>query len=222
VSQGQKHQDWTDLERRFFEAAPPDEPLVPPPALTFDDLEDPARPRRRRVAQRPRRQAKSPRFVWARPALRAFAPVVTRARSVGSAVWAVARPTVGRAFAATGRTLRPLLSRIVSRLLSRLLAEIPGERLEGRTIIVGLVTMAVVLGLSASVLGSRGNDWLAPPPAVATTPAAAPKCPASEAPGPLAVVQPLEPEVRRHVVAPAVPVGKHPRHVKTRKSVVPR
>jgi hypothetical protein len=216
VSQGQKHQDWTDLERGFFEAAPPDEPLVPPPALTFDDLEDPASPRRRRVAQRSRRQRKSPKFIWARPALRAFAPVVTRARALASAAWAVARPTVGRALAATGRTLRPLVSRLA--------AEIPGERLEGRTIIVGVVTMAVVLGLSASVLGSRGNDWLAPPPAVAT-PAAAPKCPASEAPGPLAVVQPLEPEVRRHVVAAAAPLGKRPRgarHAKTRTSVVPR
>src|SRR5260370_1438010 len=31
--------DWTELERRFFAAAPPEVAVQPPPAPSFDDLE---------------------------------------------------------------------------------------------------------------------------------------------------------------------------------------
>ena len=122
--------------------------------------------------------------------------------------------------------------------LSRLADKIPGERLEGRTIVVGLVTMVVVLGLSASVLGSRGNNWLAslaPAAASPAMPAAAAKCPAHEAsdeappdqappgeappdqaPPPIAVVRPLEPEVRRHVATR--PATGHPHRSRLAKA----
>jgi len=220
--------NWSDLERRFFETAPPDEPVAPLPALTFEDLEEPGARPVRRAPRRVRRQRSRP--SWAQPVLRALAvwsrlfatvfatvlatgfahvrrataAAITHVRPAIDRLRAAAAPGLDRAQAAVTRALGPLLSRLAD--------EIPGERLERRTIVVGLVTMCVVLGLSASVLGSRGNDWLAPPPAVATGTsngaAAAVKCPAEDPSR--AIVQPLEPEVRRHV--PAAPAAKRASH----------
>jgi hypothetical protein len=47
--------DWSELERRFFESAPPDVAVPPPPPPQFDDLEPVAR-----VDRRSRRRAPSP------------------------------------------------------------------------------------------------------------------------------------------------------------------
>jgi len=242
VSQGHQVQDevkdepqdgnWSDLERRFFEAAPPDEPVAPSPALSFEDLEEPGARPVRRAPRRVRRPRSRP--SWAQPGLRAlavcwrlfatvfatiFATAFVRVRRAAATVITYLRPAIDRVRAAAAHGLdraQAAVTRALGPLLSRLADEIPGERLEGRTIVVGLVTMCVVLGLSASVLGSRGNDWLAPPPAAATGAsngaAAAAKCPAEDPSR--AFVQPLEPEVRRHV--PAAPAAKRTSHAPAR------
>jgi hypothetical protein len=55
--------DWSELERRFFESAPPDVAVPPPPPPRFDDLEPIARVERRsrpRSPSRPRAIVSAP------------------------------------------------------------------------------------------------------------------------------------------------------------------
>ncbi|HSZ82204.1 MAG TPA: hypothetical protein VLA14_07980 [Polyangia bacterium] len=55
--------DWTELERRFFESAPPDVAVPPPAPPRFDDLEPIARVERRsrpRSPSRPRAMGRAP------------------------------------------------------------------------------------------------------------------------------------------------------------------
>jgi hypothetical protein len=236
VSQGHEAEPtgWSDLERRFFEAAPPDVPIAPAPAVTFEDLEmdleTPPRARRLRLDRRARPRRPAPAWAetdraivrsvtrWVENLERALRPAVARAGTWARA-WTGTTSTVGvgRMRPAFQRA-REVATRTLGLMIARIAAELPGERPEGRTIVAGLVTLVVVLGLSASVLGSRGGPWLAPP---AATPGAgsiangapAPdlKCPATLAPAPVAFVQPLEPELRRHVVASPAKRARHAR-----------
>jgi hypothetical protein len=196
--------------------------------VTFDDLETPTRAGRLRLERRarPRRAARAwaetdraiVRSVtgWVAGLERSLRPALTRART-----WArtTATSSLGR--------LRPALDhgreaakRTLGLVFARIAAELSGERPEGRTIVAGLVTLVIVLGLSASVLGSRGGPWLAPPSAApggvsVTNDAPAPdlKCPATLAPAPVGLVEPVEPGLRRHVVASHAKRARHtPRH----------
>src|SRR5260221_14424861 len=69
LSQTSGASDWTELERRFFAAAPPEVAVQPPPAPSFDDLEPAAsgaigshRPRRglARTPNQSRRRERAP------------------------------------------------------------------------------------------------------------------------------------------------------------------
>jgi len=103
-------------------------------------------------------------------------PVATRSWTwtAGAAndVWRRARATRE----STVRRLRAVFARVV--------AELPGERPDGKTIAATLAAFVIVLGLSASVLGSRGGGWLASQTPAATLPALAPTRGEPEPPAP--------------------------------------
>jgi hypothetical protein len=89
---------WDELERGFFEAAPPDVPLPPPAAPRFDDLEAPAR-RSPRAAPRSSRRER-PARARRRPSLRALAAALAAGLVVAAgagAYWTRDRSTA-RAF----------------------------------------------------------------------------------------------------------------------------
>lgn len=81
---------WNELERGFFETAPPEVPAPPPPAARFDDLDRtaPARTQPRRRPARSRRQG-----VWVAAALLA----VTGA-GAGAGAWWTRDRSAARAF----------------------------------------------------------------------------------------------------------------------------
>ncbi len=109
----QSANDFSELERAFFEAAPPEGPVVMAEPLRFDDLEDPiderARPERRR---RPRRERR-PRPVAVQPR----SPLAVRlgeawrlSRTATAQAWRLSRVATARAWrlshAATARAWR--------------------------------------------------------------------------------------------------------------------
>jgi hypothetical protein len=218
--------EWSDLERGFFEAAPPEVAVTPPQAMSFDDLDRPegvgvkgsGRKRRERRVRPRRVRAAAPGaaslLFW--KVARVVGGAARRARAWAQTKTFLTRHALGPLLAEA----RDVVTRTVSPLIERIRDEIPGERPEARTVVVGIVTAFLVLGLSATVLGSRGAPWVEPP--AASAPAAgsdgpsdpALKCPAALAPAPVAVVQPLEPELTRHVAAPRVQgAAKGPHHV---------
>jgi hypothetical protein len=82
---------WNELERGFFEAAPPEVPAPPPPAARFDDLDSTAPPRPHR-GRRPARSHRRP-AVWLAAALLA----VTGA-CAGAGAWWTRDRSAARAF----------------------------------------------------------------------------------------------------------------------------
>jgi hypothetical protein len=195
--------DWSQLEQSFFEAAPPDVAVAPPPAPTFDDL-GPVLPERRkkprakpvrspRVATKGQSKGKSkgPRLASARVWPARLRPLLVRCLALLTRVrpaFERARPALGRARAWGEATARDASVRLVASVrhakestrpalreaLARIVAELPGERPDGRTVVATLVAIVVLTGLSATVLGSRAAAWLPPPAPVASAPAPTP------------------------------------------------
>jgi hypothetical protein len=207
-----KASDWTELELGFFAAAPPDDPVEPVAALTFDDLlpAEPARARRRAAA--PRRQ----RSVTRAPELR---PEASGLRAVARRIEAIARPAVTRAWSWTStraaggaRHLEPLLAVPrrhlqpgLVRLWSRIASDLP-ERPDGKTIVAAMAALLVVFGVSASVLGSRSNPrQLHFPEITIVAPAGGPSEPA-EAPTAAPALEPAAaPDTTARVRAKSAP-----------------
>ena len=204
LSQTSGASDWTELERRFFAAAPPEVAVQPPPAPSFDDLEPTAssvlgsrRPRRGR-AQAPRQ---------ARRRERGLAPAGVVVRLARTA-WTRAQPPTARAWRWTSARVRaearrlgpPLRAtrewtferarRALGVLASRLARDLP-ERPDGKTIAAAMAALIVLFGVSATVLGSHSNLRVPSVPA-----AAAPLAPTE--------ATPVE-------AAPAAPVTEHAR-----------
>jgi hypothetical protein len=172
------------LEQKFFEGAPPEVAVAPPPAVTFDDL-DPVRPERRKVRRTaPRRVAAAPvgkeRVSLARTRLRALTAL---ARAAVRAGLARVRPFIARAGAlgaakaqqggrdlmVAARRARASARPALQAALSRFFDGLPGERPDGRTLLATIAVVVVVCSLSATVLGSRGTAWRAPAAVVAPT-----------------------------------------------------
>jgi hypothetical protein len=170
--------DFSELERAFFESAPPEVPVLPAEALRFDDLDpigEPARPERRRrprverrrqaVADRPRasvagrlaeawrlssattarawRLSSATTVRWSREAWRRASdwsgPHAARARQSLLAGLSMARTSLARRGRAT---------------LARLAAELPGERLQAKTL-TAMVAVAVFVVIAAGVVAQR-------------------------------------------------------------------
>jgi hypothetical protein len=105
--------DFSDLERAFFEAAPPEVPVVPAQALRFDDLEDPLDPRARPERRRRPRLERRRRPDAERPPARVVARLAETWRLSGAATaraWRLSRTVTARAWhlsrAATARWSR--------------------------------------------------------------------------------------------------------------------
>lgn len=163
---------WSEVERRFFETAPPEIAIQPAAPPSFDDLEAPLPERRRSKharagAKRPvrtrRQQAAEKRDRWSparRAVVRAVLMTFTTARDralqlVQSAraavqVWWQRRVPVRPSWALA----RELLERAVRAAFGPVLAQLPAERANRRTILVGVAAIVVVVGLAAGVLGS--------------------------------------------------------------------
>jgi hypothetical protein len=192
--------DWSELERGFFESAPPEVAVPPPAPPRFDDLEPVARVERRarrRSTSRGRSRSAglvAPADRKARERLRALATLAqdlyhrigrrlaaraAAARPAARAIWASAleRATTGsRRLGPALRAMRVAGARrartFAERTFVQLFVDLPAERPDGKTTLAAAVALIVVCGLSASVLG---HVRLTPPPA------------------PDAVVQPLAP-----------------------------
>jgi hypothetical protein len=124
---------WSELEHRFFAAAPPDVPEAPPEPMRFDDLDlvepPPASPARRRV------------HAAGRDAYRRGAPAIGRA-------WrrTILLSLVARRWSATAlRRSAPALAAL--RIGAR----------NHRLIAAGAAALVVVMGISAVVVASRGG-----------------------------------------------------------------
>jgi hypothetical protein len=202
LSEASDASDWTELERRFFAAAPPEVAVQPPPAPTFEDLEPAdARPigsrrTRRKLAQAPRPSRRHERGL----APAGFLPELARllalelARLLARTAWTRALPLPARAWRwvaararAEARRLAPSLrarrlwtferaQRGLGVLASRLVTDLP-ERPDGKTIAAAMAALIVLFGVSATVLGSRSNPRLLSGPT-----AAAPLAPIEAAP----------------------------------------
>jgi len=180
--------DWTELERGFFAAAPPDVAVQPAPPPSFDDLGpvEPTRSRRRKAAV-------------ARSAGR-WAAATARARRGARHLFGAARrlaPSVGATARRLGPSARATIERRIHALAERLAVELP-ERPDGKTIAGALAALVIVFGVSASVLGSRSavrvaaaavapapaHVALAAPPEAQPLPEAAPAPALTPAPAP--------------------------------------
>ena len=193
--------DWTDLEEDFFAAAPPEVAVPPPPAASFDDLA-PIRPERR-ASPRPRERAAArfgartdpePRTRGRTGALSFLAGALSFLAGAGGffrrivqKAWSVAQPASARAWRWTlararsgARALGPALATTRTRakqalrvLAARVANDLP-EVPDGKTMLAAMAALIIVLGLSASVLGSRLVHPLAPPVAAPEPTIAAP------------------------------------------------
>ena len=177
---------WSDLEQRFFESAPPDEPQPVVAPMSFADLE-PAVPEARAKTLRIRRAARAvaldlgedllPPPTVARRLLEgmrrlppAFRAAPARARHGAVAGWRLARPAL-----ATARERATHLLRIA---VERFFDGLPQDRPDRPTLVAVVSGLVVLVGLSAGVLAS-GRPILARPPAadVQAAPPAAPTAP---------------------------------------------
>ena len=138
---------WSELEHRFFAAAPPDVPEPPPEPMRFDDLDPveplPPSPWRARLSRTWRATAPARRRLHAagRDAYRRAAPAVVR-------VWrrSILLSMVARKWSATAlRRSAPALAAL--RIGAR----------NHRLIAAGAAALVVVMGISAVVVASRGG-----------------------------------------------------------------
>jgi hypothetical protein len=163
---------WSEVERRFFETAPPDIAIQPAAPHSFDDLEAPLPERRRQKharagAKRPvrlqRQQAAEKRDRWSparRAVVRAVLMTFTTARDraaqlvatarASAQVWWQRRVPIRPSWA----LVRELVERGARTAFGPVLAELPEERANRRSILVGVAAIVVVVGLAAGVLGS--------------------------------------------------------------------
>jgi hypothetical protein len=229
ISERQDANDWTELEQGFFAAAPPDVAVEPPPAATFDDLSDevfsraPARKRTRtRQARRDRlvRHEDVPRATRVGEAVRTSGRILGgavggAARAAGRVVvWATARVFVeARRLAPVSRLTPQAVRRGLRALSERVAPEMP-ERPDAKTLAAGVTALLVVLGISASVLGSRGPRPVAaaPAPAVVAPVEAAP----SHDPGPPPVAARPTMVLPQLEVVGEQPPAKHRHHHRRR------
>lgn len=205
VSEHPEAGDFDEVEQGFFAAAPPEVAVAPPPAPSFDDLDDranrdhPNAVRRRRA---PRRSPKRSDDVAATPGRLVRLVRVTRAltgpagrRLAAEAArawsWTSARARLeARRLAPTARLARERLGAFVARVAQ----DLP-ERPDGKSMAAAVAALVVVFGLSASVLGSRSNPRLTmvmeplvvigatpSPPEPALAPSPAPEPVVAEAP----------------------------------------
>ena len=144
---------FSELERDFFEAAPPDVAQPPPEPMRFDDLDPvaPAQPERRAILVRARKVTAK-----ARTALQSAAgaardrgvPVFSRVRQRSTALWAAtwrASTSAAKVAAREGRAQ-----------VARVFAMIRNSPREHRLIAAGVAALIVVTGVSAGVVASRG------------------------------------------------------------------
>jgi hypothetical protein len=165
-----------DLEDSFFDRAPPEVAVAPPPAATFDDL-DPVRPARlNRRTGRGRRLGPERRKAPARETPRGvdrFRTLLSAARGALGRAWNRARTWSGPFAARSAERARTWLAASAARGMdsaaaawraarARFMAELPSERPDSRTVIAALAALVIVCGLSASVLGGRGGFHLSP------------------------------------------------------------
>jgi hypothetical protein len=176
--------DFSDLERAFFEAAPPEIAVVPPEALRFDDLEPvgartrPERRRRPRVERRPREEKRQRPFAerpsspftfrlaeaWRLSRLatgRAWHHSLVATARWSRAAWQRGRVWSGpyaqrarQSFVAGLSMARASVARRARATLARLAAELPGERLRGKTL-AAMVAVAVFVVIAAGVVAQR-------------------------------------------------------------------
>ena len=138
---------WSELEHRFFAAAPPDVPEPPPEPMRFDDL-DPVEP----LPPSPWRAQLS--RTW-----RATAPARRRLHAAGRDAYRRAAPAVVRAWR------RSILLSVVARkwsatALRRSAPALAALRIGARNhrlIAAGAAALVVVMGISAVVVASRGG-----------------------------------------------------------------
>jgi hypothetical protein len=218
--------EFSELERGFFAAAPPEIAVQPPPAMTFDDLDvGLGRPPRRSVSRKVRAPSRKATKVTAvardhdddRPS------VLARATA---RVAAVVGPAAARAWSWTSagtRLLAPVLRVARARLepglrtlITRVAGDLP-ERPDGKTVAAAVAALVVVCGLSASVLGSRSNPRLATAELAVAAPAEAPA-----PPPPAAAPEPtVTPSASRRVIgAPIEVLVEPPHHHTTRRMAV--
>jgi hypothetical protein len=119
---------WSDLERGFFAAAPPDVPVPPPEPMRFDDL-DPIAP---------------PRPDWRARLSHAWARTAAARRALRSGTSALSAAT--RVAIRGGRVQ-----------VGRLAAAFRSTSRDRRLIAAAAVTLVVVMGVSAGVVASRGG-----------------------------------------------------------------
>jgi hypothetical protein len=181
-----RSEDWTQLERDFFAAAPPDVPVAPPEAPRFDDLVgDAPSSRRKRAVTPPRRRAadRSPQATTRPARARIALPKVALAEAVlakpalaKAAFWAARAMAWVRSRSTDGRRrlggfveeARLDLGRRARATWLRLAAEVPGERPDGKTLVAALVVVVVVV-VSATVVAPRAAASAYRAPAPATT-----------------------------------------------------
>ncbi len=223
--------DWSDLEQRFFASAPPDVPVAPQAAPTFDDLVGEPAPRvRKRVARPARASSKArpegavnARILFLRGLLRVLekAEAVARPAAARAARWTRSRlRALGPRVAPALRATRDASVRRLRALVARVLEDLPSERPDGKTLLTTLAALIVVCGLSARVLGSVHWTALREPAAGIVAPLA-PVAPVALAPAIAPAVTPTVPPTPRaaprrapSISAPSAPIkaGGHAKH----------
>ena len=212
---------WSELEHRFFAAAPPDVPEPPPEPMRFDDLDPidppPPSPWQGRLSRTWRTTAPARRRLDAtvRNAYRLAAPAVVRA-------WR-------RSIALSGVALK--WSATVAKRSAPALAALRIGARNHRLIAAGAAALVVVMGISAVVVASRGGGRAVQtgsmPPAVGgacamvaqTAPETGAKSAPADAPAPV-LMSAAEPEAADapDAIAPdmAPPVRPKRKHAKPR------
>jgi hypothetical protein len=180
---------WSDLEQRFFESAPPDEPQPVLAPMSFADLE-PAVPEARAKTLRFRRAVPVdlgedllPPPTVARRLLEgmrrlppAFRSAPARARHGAIAGWRLVRPALATARQRAGHLVRIAVERFFDGL--------PQDRPDRPTIVAVVSCLVVLVGLSAGVLAS-GRPILARPPVAEVQVVAPPAAPTPPLPSDL-------------------------------------
>jgi hypothetical protein len=196
---------WSELEHRFFAAAPPDVPEPPPEPMRFDDLDPvealPPSPWRARLSR-----------TW-----RATAPVRRRLHATGRDAYRRAAPAVVRAWR------RSIVLSVVARkwsatALRRSAPALAALRIGARNhrlIAAGAAALVVVMGISAVVVASRGGGRAeqasSVPPAAGGACAMVAQAAPQQAPAPI-LMSAAEPEIADSSDAIAPDAARPARH----------